>query len=67
MVSASAGREGIRYFMAPADRQRFIEVVETELLGLHEGNIARSRLRPAEFQAHFIWENTKLAGTAGFI
>ncbi len=33
-----------------ADRQRFIEVVETELLGLHEGNIARYRLRPAEFQ-----------------
>ncbi len=33
-----------------ADRPRFIEVVETELLGLHEGNIARYRLRPAEFQ-----------------
>ena len=33
-----------------ADRQRFIEVVETVLLGLHEGNIARYRLRPAEFQ-----------------
>ncbi len=34
----------------PSDRQRFIEVVETELLGLHEGNIARYRLRPVEFQ-----------------
>ncbi len=33
-----------------ADRPRFIEVVETELLGLHEGNIARYRLRPAAFQ-----------------
>lgn len=31
------------------DLARFIEVVETELLQLHEGNIARYRLRPAEF------------------
>jgi len=34
-----------------ADRTRFIEVVETELGSLHEGNIARYRLRPAEFTA----------------
>ncbi|WP_306535037.1 Fic family protein [Geobacter sp.] len=33
------------------DRQRFIGLVHTELRGLHEGNIARFRLRPAEFQA----------------
>ena len=32
-----------------ADQPRFIEVVETELLSLHEGNIARYRLRPLEF------------------
>lgn len=32
-----------------ADRQRFIEVVETELSCLHEGNISRYRLRPSEF------------------
>ena len=32
-----------------ADQPRFIEVVETELLSLHEGNIARYRLRPVEF------------------
>jgi hypothetical protein len=31
------------------DKARFIEVVETELSGLHGGNIARYRLRPAEF------------------
>ena len=36
---------------SPADRARFVEVVETELMSLHEGNIARYRLRPAEFQA----------------
>ena len=32
-----------------ADRNRFIEIVETQLLSLHEGNIARYRLRPNEF------------------
>ena len=31
------------------DRARFIEVVETELMSLHEGNIARYRLRPSEY------------------
>lgn len=31
------------------DRAKFIETVETELLSLHEGNIARYRLRPGEF------------------
>lgn len=34
-----------------ADRAKFIEVVETELLGLHEGNFARYRIRPSEFAA----------------
>ncbi len=35
------------------DRARFIEVVETELSSLHEGNIARYRLRPSEFEAWY--------------
>jgi Fic family protein len=35
-----------------AEQARFIEVVETEVLSLHEGNIARYRLRPSEYQ---IW------------
>ena len=35
----------------PADRARFVEIVETELMSLHEGNIARYRLRPVEYQA----------------
>jgi len=34
-----------------ADRAKFINVVETELSSLHEGNIARYRLRPGEFNA----------------
>lgn len=36
------------------DRAKFMEIVEMELQSLHEGNIARYRLRPAEF-AH--WRN----------
>ena len=33
----------------PDDQQRFIEVIETELSNLHEGNFARYTLRPLEF------------------
>lgn len=35
----------------PGDQNRFVEVVETEVMSLHEGNIARYRLRPAEYRA----------------
>lgn len=35
--------------MPAADCARFVEEVELGLLSLHEGNIARYRLRPAEF------------------
>ena len=34
-----------------ADKHRFVEVTETELMSLHEGNMARYRLRPSEFEA----------------
>lgn len=34
-----------------ADRSRFVEVAETEVMSLHEGNIARYRLRPSEYAA----------------
>lgn len=38
------------------DQARFIEIVETELRSLHEGNIARFRLRPSEFETwHALW------------
>jgi len=36
-------------------RAHFVEVVETELMSLHDGNIARYRLRPSEYQA---WRKT---------
>ena len=32
-----------------SDRQRFADTVEAELIGLHEGNFARYRIRPSEF------------------
>ena len=35
----------------PVDRERFREVAENELLGLHEGNFARYAIRPGEFAA----------------
>lgn len=34
-----------------AERERFTEIVETDLLNLHEGNIARARVSPREFEA----------------
>ena len=37
--------------VSAADQARFFEVVETEIMSLHEGNIARYRLRPAEYDA----------------
>ena len=33
------------------DRARLVEVIETQLMSLHEGSIARYRLRPGEYQA----------------
>jgi Fic family protein len=41
--------------MLPADQARFIEVVETEVMNLHEGNIARYRVRPSQYQT---WRET---------
>ena len=35
----------------PPQRERFQEVAERELLSLHEGNFARYRVRPSEFEA----------------
>ena len=35
----------------PAEREQFRELAENEILGLHEGNFARYRITPAEFEA----------------
>lgn len=42
-----------------SDRERFREMAERELLSLHEGNFARYRIRPSEFEIwRRIWEQT---------
>lgn len=48
-MAIAAIRQLARQSIAVEDRDRFIEAVEIELRGLHEGNIARYRLRPSEF------------------
>jgi len=37
-----------------ADAREIFEVIETEIMSLHDGNIARFRIRPSEFQE---WKN----------
>jgi Fic/DOC family protein len=40
-----------------ADRARFIEIAETELLSIHEGNFARYQISPREFEAwQAVWQ-----------
>ncbi len=34
-----------------ADQSELFKVIETEILSLHDGNIARFKIRPSEFQA----------------
>ncbi len=45
-----------------ADRERFRDIAESELLGLHEGNFARYQLTPAEFKA---WRSSWMNGGEG--
>ena len=40
-----------RQHIPEQDQERFREIVESELLAIHEGNFARYRVRPSEFQA----------------
>lgn len=49
--AAAHVRQSATEQVPPADQTRFVEVAETEIMSLHEGNIARYRLRQAEFQA----------------
>jgi hypothetical protein len=43
-------RQQVKSFVPAPDQMKFIEVVETELMSLHEGNISRYGLRAAEFE-----------------
>lgn len=41
------------------DRERFAQIVESEIASLHEGNFARYRVRPSEFaEWRKVWEAT---------
>lgn len=40
--------------LSEADEAELLKVIETEILSLHEGNIARFKIRPSEFQ---VWKN----------
>ncbi len=45
-----------------ADRLPFVEAAETELLSLHDGNFARYKISPAQFQAwRLAWDQWNLA------
>jgi len=58
MAQPDAGRQIEDYArqVPESDRRRFVEVVETEVLSLHAGNIARYRIRPSEFASwQAIW------------
>ncbi len=45
--------------ISPLDQPRFIELVEAELVSLHEGNFARYQIRPSEFKAwQLVWQPT---------
>jgi len=59
LSQASASERIVEYSarVPEADRAKFIEVLETELLSLHEGNFARYRIRPSEFAVwKALWE-----------
>ncbi len=43
-----------------AERQKFRDMAESELVGLHEGNFARYQIRPSEFEAwQQVWGERK--------
>jgi hypothetical protein len=40
------------------DQPRFIEITESELIGLHDGNFARYKVKPSEFYGwKQLWES----------
>ncbi|QKT03383.1 Fic family protein [Ectothiorhodospiraceae bacterium 2226] len=49
--AAARVRQSATEQVPAVDQTRFVEVVETEIMSLHEGNIARYRLRPVEYRA----------------
>lgn len=48
-------REYARLSIPPQDQAHFVETVERDIMSLHEGNIARHRIRDVEYEA---WKKT---------
>lgn len=48
-------RQQAKNHIPDAEQMKFVEVVETELMSLHEGNISRYGLKPSEFEK---WRQT---------
>ena len=36
--------------ISPADATQLFQLIETEVMSLHDGNIARFKIRPGEFE-----------------
>jgi DNA-binding transcriptional ArsR family regulator len=54
--------EWVKNNVSADERETFREMVESDLLSLHEGNFARFHVRPSEFAAWQVaWENKELA------
>ncbi|HEY7550535.1 MAG TPA: Fic family protein [Hyphomicrobiaceae bacterium] len=47
--------------LSGTERARFVEIAETELMSIHEGNFARYQVRPREFEA---WQAVWLRSTS---
>lgn len=57
LTAAHELRRWAAQHITASDRGYFLELVESELLGLRESNIARVRLRPSEFHAWLpVWQ-----------
>jgi fido (protein-threonine AMPylation protein) len=50
-VAVARLRQWAEDSIVPADRLRFVSAAEETLAGLHEGNFARYRIRPSEFES----------------
>jgi hypothetical protein len=50
-MTASYVQQYASKHLLTGDQKRFVEIAETELMYLHEGSIARYKLRPSEYLA----------------
>jgi len=51
LISPRLQKEVRTLKISKADEQQLLQIIETEIISLHEGNIARFKIKPSEFQA----------------